>query len=133
MELATLIVAAIAALSGVSSTLTLYYEHRGDRALYRHYKKALKRERRFELKEEAAAPKVSEDFPLLPELLRLDSQRNYENRLDELKLAYLTGSLNEWGARNRERLEKRERERAARLREFEQAARANEGHRPDLP
>ena len=116
MELATLIVAAIAALSGVSSMLTLYYDHHGDRALYRHYKKALKRERQFELKEGAAESKVSKDFPLLPELLQLESERDYRNRLDELKLAYLTGALNEWGARNRERLEKRERARAARLR-----------------
>jgi len=73
------------------------------------------------------------DFPLLPELLRLESERDFKNRLDELKLAYLTGALNEWGARNRERLEKRERARAARLREFEQAARANEEDRPNLP
>jgi hypothetical protein len=122
LELATFIVAAIAALSGVSSVLTLYYARRGERTLYRHYKKALKRERRFELKEEAAARKVSEEFPLLPELLRVESQRAYRARLDELKLAYLTGELGRWGAENKERLEKRERERTARLLEFERAA-----------
>jgi hypothetical protein len=126
MELATLITAAVAALSGLTSALTLYYTHRGDRALYRHYKKALKRERRFELKVEAAAGKLSDDFPLLGELLRLESERAHKARLDELKRAYLMGKLGRWGAENKEWLEKRERERAARLREFEGAASANE-------
>jgi hypothetical protein len=138
MELATLVVAAIAALSGLSSLLALYYAQRGDRALYRHYKKSLERERQFELKDETPKLEIPEDeWPLLGELVRRESERAYGRRLDELKLAYLTGELKEWGKQHKDELDKRQRERETvlqdRLRGFRVAAQAEAEERPDTP